>query len=88
MAFVQAEKKAREANLNAQASDAPPPVRSDEPPAAGSTGASDNRPIEIKAKEQWDKDSKLRAEFHENYESYLAYVKNADHIRIKGGDLK
>jgi capsid assembly protease len=48
-----------------------------------------NKPVEERAKAEWDKSADLRAEFAENYESYLAY-KKADEkgcVKIlKGGN--
>jgi signal peptide peptidase SppA len=50
------------------------------------TAADDDVPIDQRAKAEWDKSAKLRNEFGDNFEAYLAYEKNsaAGRIRILG----
>jgi len=42
---------------------------------ATGTAGSDNKPIEETAKEAWEKDGKLRAEFGDKFEAYLSFMK-------------
>jgi capsid assembly protease len=47
---------------------------------------SEDLPVEEQAKAKWDSDSKIRAEFRNDYDSYLAYFKHdkAGRVRILG----
>ncbi len=53
-----------------------------EPP----TDSNEDLPVEEQAKATWDSDSKIRAEFRNDYDSYLAYFKHdkAGRVRILG----
>lgn len=47
--------------------------------------AINNLPLEKRCQVKWDADAKLRAEFGDNFATYLAYQKNADKVKILGG---
>ncbi len=86
-AVVAAEKANRDKKLETFQTDGPSPVDSTEPvQPEPETSANDERPLEEVAKETWDKDAKLRAEFQDNFDAYLAYEKNskAGNARILG----
>jgi len=70
------ERKLRENVLSDINTDAPPLVLQpahDEVPAAESD--TDDMPVEERCKADWEKSSKLRAEFDDDYETYLAAEK-------------
>jgi len=50
------------------------------------TDSNEDLPVEEQAKTKWDSDSKIRAEFRNDYDSYLAYFKHdkAGRVRILG----
>lgn len=45
--------------------------------------SADSRPLEEKAKETWEKDAKLRAEFGDNFASYISFVKAQKNGAVK-----
>jgi len=45
--------------------------------------SANTKPLEEQAKETWDKDPNVRAEFGDNYASYLSYMKAAKDGRVK-----
>ena len=85
--ILQAEKAIRtNAATNLQA-DAIPPVNHVQTPeveAPASSDVDDDAPVEEKAKAEWDGDAKLRKEFSNDYDAYLAYARAADagHVRV------
>ncbi len=82
MAIVAAEKAAKEAALAAFKADGELGVAQPAAPQAADPATDENLPVEQRAKTAWDKDAKLRAEFGENFESYLAFRKHEGSIRI------
>ncbi|MCP3177297.1 signal peptide peptidase SppA [Desulfuromonas sp. KJ2020] len=80
-AIVSAEKGARVAALKAIESGASPAVPAAEP--GNGSGVDPSAPIEDRAQAEWDKDSNLRAEFGNRFESYLAYRKNSETGRAR-----
>lgn len=81
-AVLAAEKGARATALAALEGGANPAVGAVDPPA-GSSAVDPNAPIEDRAKAEWDKDSDLRAEFGNKFESYLAYASKAETGRAR-----
>lgn len=80
MAAVQvlaAERKLRQQGLEQFKSEAPPPA-----PAAVVDGTSAKTPEQL-AKEKWDGDPKLRAEFADQFDVYLAYRQETPGVRVK-----
>jgi len=84
--IISAEKKKREDKLNDLEEDGKDVhVDSPEPGDGSPSGSSDNRPIGEKAKAEWEKSAKLRDEFDDDFDAYLAFLKNEKNIRIKRG---
>lgn len=92
--ILEAEKLTRERRLDAIRQDA---AAVDVPAAPSASGdpkpvAEDaNRPLEERAKAKWDSDATIRAEFGEDYASYLAWRKadergDARILRVVGGN--
>jgi signal peptide peptidase SppA len=80
--IIGAEKLLRTGALTAQqeANVAVPAIEADDAsPAATAADA----PLEDRARAQWDKDSKLRAEFGNKFETYLAYARNTENGRAR-----
>ena len=82
--ILAAEKKMRQTTAGQLDTDAPPPVTNPPAPEVEGTKTQEDtsRPIEERAKEEWDKDAKLRSEFT-GFESYLGYRKAVDSGRVK-----
>jgi ClpP class serine protease len=71
---IEAENAKRQLHLQAIANDAPPPVAHAVAPELEAGPAADAAlPLEDRCKRAWDRDPKLRAEFGDRYESYLAF---------------
>jgi capsid assembly protease len=69
-----AENANRQQHLKAIAADAPPPVvHAVAPDREAATAADAALPLEERCKRAWDSDPKLRAEFGDRFESYLAF---------------
>ena len=78
---VEAENKVREKELDKLKADAVKPAIH---AAAPLTDAGiEDLPLDQKAKITWDKSPELRDEFKDNYDSYLAFLKNDKAGRIK-----
>lgn len=78
-----AEKKIRTDMAADITADAIKPVA--QPPApVGGDGVDPNLPVEERAKAQWDRSPDLRAEFNNNFKSYLSFLKNEEmgNVRI------
>lgn len=77
--IVQAEKAANEDRRKSLQADAPPAVHHDNaPPEVGKTGTEEKdngRPIEQQAKDKWDKDKDLQAEFGGDFDRFMSYAK-------------
>lgn len=86
VAILAAERAQRKSALAAMIQDAPPVIPPDNPPAVNgkSSADEDQRPLDVRAKEAWDNDKKLRAEFGDNFDAYLAFEKanEAGKVRI------
>lgn len=82
---IAAEKETRKKELDKIKADAITPAIHAAAPVTHAA-ASDNMPIDQRAKAEWDKSPDIRAEFSDNFDSYLAYEKNvaAGRIRILG----
>jgi len=81
MQVIEAEKKVRKSELDKLKTDAiKPAVHAAAPVVDASI---ENLPLEDKAKITWDKSPEMREEFRENYNSYLAFLKNDKAGRIK-----
>jgi signal peptide peptidase SppA len=82
---IQAEKEKKSAALKNFRAEGPDPLQSTESEEETTTADSE-KPIEEQAKAKWDNDSELRAEFQNNFESYLAYriATKAGSARILG----
>lgn len=86
LAIVGAEQKLRKSNHQAFIENAPQVID-----AAPITGFADDRDdgndesasVEDRAKQKWNSDSKLRAEFGEDFKSYLAFEKARDSGKVK-----
>ena len=80
--ITEAEKATRERRLDAIKRDAAATVAIPaNPTATGDVKAvveDSNRPLEERAKAQWDNDANLRAEFMDNFDSYVAWRKAED----------
>jgi len=83
---VKAEKEKNEKVLENIQTDSPGAVDSAEPETKEPEPKEDQRPVEEQAKAEWEKDSKLRAEFVNNFDSYLAYIEasRAGNAKILG----
>lgn len=70
-----AEKEMRAQALKDQQNDAPPVLK--QPPDGDDTAADvdKNLPLDKRCRAKWDKDVKLRVEFSDDFEAYLAYEK-------------
>lgn len=81
---IAAENAKRKQHLQAIADDAPRPVAHAVAPdlEAGAT-ADAALPLEERCKRAWDRDPKLRAEFGDRYESYLAFSKAEERGSVK-----
>ena len=84
MAIVAAEKTASAAALAALKKDGALGVAQSAVVEDAKAKAEENLPIEKQAKLIWDKDPKIREEFGENYENYLAFKKHEKSVRILG----
>lgn len=84
MAIVQAEKKVRAAELQRLQADAIQPAPHATAPDSGDD-AGKNLPLDVRAKAEWDKSPQLREEFggDDNFNAYLAYLKNVEAGRVK-----
>jgi len=83
-AVIEAENKTRAIELEKIKKDAVTPVTHAVPPMpGGDVSATDNLPIEDKAKREWDKSPELRKEFSNNFDNYLAFERNVAEGRIK-----
>jgi ClpP class serine protease len=79
-----AENGKRTLHLKAIKDDAPPPVTHAVAPDLESAAASDTAlPLEERCKRAWDRDPKLRAEFGDRYESYLAFTRAEEKGSVK-----
>ncbi len=81
--ILQAEKAKLTHRAQALEDDKVEPVKHDNAPAQAAA-ANDSLPLEDRCKQAWEKSKELREEF-KTYEAYLAFEKNSEHIRIKGG---
>lgn len=89
-AVLQAERELRASKQRARREDAadlndvPTSVERDNPPPSEEPVS-----LEDKAKADWDRDAKLRADFGGNYDRYLAYVKaeSGGRTKILGGKV-
>ena len=63
---------------------APPVVGTEKPVVETHTDPVQDAPIETRAKAEWDKDSKLQAEFGGKFEAYLTYLRQEEAGNIKG----
>lgn len=89
MAIIAVQKEQGQNYIRTAIAEAPLVIAPDTPPLADANPkdkADDQRPVEERAKEAWDKDKKLRAEFRDHFDAYLAYEKatEAGHVRILG----
>lgn len=88
LAIIGAEKKIRADHLHDFRANAPTPVPHAPVPVVETVPAADDKskPLEERAKAQWDADANLRAEFGGQYESYFAYAKACESgsVRIHG----
>lgn len=74
--IVKAEKEARDKHLKEFRESGAETVGSTEPETGSKGGNSEGeKPIEEQAKADWDKDAKLRAEFGNSFDRYLAWAK-------------
>jgi ClpP class serine protease len=81
---IGAENERRVLHLKAHRDDAPPPVAHAVAPDPQATAAADAAlPLEERCKRAWDRDPKLRAEFGDRYESYLAFSKAEERGNVK-----
>jgi capsid assembly protease len=80
--IIEAENAKRQLHLQAIATDAPRPVAHAAAPDFESLTDS-ALPIEERCKRQWARDPKLRAEFGDRFESYLAFSKAESKGRVK-----
>lgn len=82
--MVAAEKALKEAALNKIKADMSQSVGNAPAPEKASV---DNRPLEDKCKDEWEKSPELRKEFAENFGAYLAFMKHAEagNVKIFGG---
>lgn len=83
--IVQAEKSKREEKLHDLEEDGKDVRVTTPEPGDGSSSAADQRPVEEKAKAEWEKSATVRAEFGNDFDVYLAYLKNEENVRIKRG---
>lgn len=88
--ILAAEKNLRQGIVDNLAADAIQPIAQPTPPVVDGEGVDPNLPVEEKAKQRWDKSPKIREEFSNNFNSYVAFLKHeeAGHVRIlvKGGN--
>jgi len=88
--ILEAEKNLRSGIVSNLASDAVKPIAQPTPPVVDGEGVDPNLPVEERAKQRWDKSPKIREEFNNAFNSYLAFLKHdeAGHVRIlvKGGN--
>lgn len=85
MKIVATEKSVKAAALAALKSDGALGVAQPSAPAPGSEAAADaNLPLDQRAKKEWDKSPELRKEFSDKFDTYLAYERNTDRIKILG----
>jgi hypothetical protein len=79
-----AEKKLRGGIVSNLAADAVGPIAQPTPPVVDGEGVDPNLPVEERAKQRWDKSPKIREEFNNSFNSYLAFLKHeeAGHVRI------
>lgn len=79
-----AERAARRNALETRRKEAVEPVEPAVEPAAQPKAEDDPRPLEEQCKERWNNDPKLRSEFGDDYDRYLAYAKAeaAGRVRI------
>lgn len=85
-AAILAAEKQKLAGMAAQlAADAPAPVPHAAPPSDSAAESADDRPVEERAKSQWDADSAIRKEFA-SLGAFTAYLKNheAGRARVLG----
>ena len=88
---LQAERTARLNVNNALAADAPKPVAPVVVPDVENTlDPDENTPLEERAKAVWDKSKKIRDEFLNKFDVYLAYLKadQAGQVRILGSKVQ
>ena len=79
-----AENETRKQRLRAIADDAPPPVtHAVAPDLEAAANADAALPLEERCKRAWDRDPNLRAEFGDQYESYLAFSRADAKGRVK-----
>ncbi|MDA8122253.1 MAG: signal peptide peptidase SppA [Deltaproteobacteria bacterium] len=83
--IVKAENEIRGKKLGDIRAEAPKPV--EQPPVDGIQGPAgkvdENASVEDRAKAEWDKDEKLRAEFGGDYDAFLSYRKAEDQGRVR-----
>jgi len=88
--ILEAEKNLRSGIVSNLAADAVKPIAQPTPPVVDGEGVDPNLPVEERAKQRWDKNPKIREEFNNSFNSYLAFLKHeeAGHVRIlkKGGN--
>ena len=83
VAVLNAERGARKDALASLRSDSPKPL----PQPAGDDAAEAALPVEERCKAKWDRDTNLRAEFNNNFGTYLAFAKaeEAGTVRVLRG---
>jgi len=88
--ILEAEKNLRSGIVSNLAADAVKPIAQPTPPVVDGEGVDPNLPVEERAKQRWDRNPKIREEFNNAFNSYLAFLKHeeAGHVRIlvKGGN--
>ncbi|OPY15234.1 MAG: putative signal peptide peptidase SppA [Syntrophus sp. PtaB.Bin001] len=84
IAILAAEKSQRETMLSKIKTDSPQVISHDNPPVFEHPKVNnDDRPVEEIAKEKWDSDKELRAEFGNDFDRYLAYVVASEEKKFK-----
>lgn len=86
VAVLAAEKQIRENAAQDLADDGEKPVDAVTPPDVVEEPGklADDAPVEERAKAEWDEDAKLRSEFGGDYDAYLAYRQNEQHVKSIG----
>ena len=81
--FLANQDKVKGEALDTLVASAPPPVGSEETKVK--TVTEGKASIQDRAKENWDKDPNLRAEFHDRFETYLAFFRSEEAGLNRGG---